>query len=184
MDELVDILDENGKPTGKTCLKSEVHLKGYWHPCIHVWLYTNNNDVLIQKRVATKKEFPNTWDVSVAGHVAAGEDILLAAQREVQEEVGLKLNLNDLHFIGNFTTDFKHHKNFVDREYHYVYLAKLTKPIEQLKIQDEEVSEIQLISIDKLKQVLRDKNSKLNFVPYSFKHLDFVFASINKFINS
>ncbi|MEX0360286.1 MAG: hydrolase, partial [Allomuricauda sp.] len=50
MDELVDILDENGNLTGRTCLKSEAHLKGYFHPTVHVWFYTADGKVLFQKR--------------------------------------------------------------------------------------------------------------------------------------
>ena len=89
MDELVDILDEHGNLTGQSCLKSEAHLKGLLHPTVHVWLYTKDGRVLIQQRGKNKDTHPLLWDVSVAGHVASGEGIPLAAVREVQEEVGL-----------------------------------------------------------------------------------------------
>ena len=44
-----------------------------------------------KKEDAPKKVFPGLWDISVAGHVGAGEGILTAAKREVFEEIGLQL---------------------------------------------------------------------------------------------
>ncbi|MET2983724.1 NUDIX hydrolase [Aureibaculum conchae] len=182
MDELIDILDEQGNITGKTCMKSEAHKKGIWHHCIHVWLYTINGEVLIQKRIVSKDTFPNRWDVSVAGHIRAGEDILLAAQREVFEELGIKVELSDLNFTGNFKTDIKHNEFLLDREYHHVYISELTLPIEELNIQLEEVSEIKLIPISNLNETLINKNLEHQFVPYERNYFNMVFEAIKNFI--
>ena len=95
MDERVDILNEQGKPTGESCLKSEAHRKGLLHPTVHIWLYTTDGRVLIQKRGKNKATHPLLWDVSVAGHVAAGEEIVSAAIREVEEEIGLTILESD-----------------------------------------------------------------------------------------
>jgi isopentenyldiphosphate isomerase len=92
-DEYLDILDESGEFTGRTCLKSVAHKIGYFHPTIHVWFYTTRAEVLLQKRGSEKLTFPNYWDVSVAGHVGAGEAIEEAAVREVLE---LKVPLDQL----------------------------------------------------------------------------------------
>ncbi|MEP3384912.1 MAG: NUDIX domain-containing protein, partial [Flavobacteriaceae bacterium] len=100
MDELIDILDENGNHVGKTCLKSEAHLKGLFHPTVHIWFYTKDGGILFQKRGKDKKTFPLLWDVSVAGHIGAGEPIIEAAIREVEEEIGLKVLASDLDKIG------------------------------------------------------------------------------------
>ena len=53
MDELLDILDEHGNPTGTTALKSKAHKLGLFHATIHVWLYTKDEKILLQKRAAT-----------------------------------------------------------------------------------------------------------------------------------
>ncbi|MDH3796768.1 MAG: NUDIX domain-containing protein, partial [Flavobacteriaceae bacterium] len=100
MDEWVDILDENGNATGRTCLKSEAHAKGWFHPCVHIWFYTSNGDILVQQRGANKKTYPLLWDVSVAGHMAAGETSEEAALREVEEEIGLRIKEADLQQVG------------------------------------------------------------------------------------
>ena len=42
MDELIDIVDKDGNPTGESALKSEAHKNGWYHNTIHLWLYTTN----------------------------------------------------------------------------------------------------------------------------------------------
>ena len=96
MDEVIDILTPEGKPTGKTALKSEAHKKGWYHATVHIWLFTTSKKILLQKRALTKKIFPGLWDISVAGHIGAGESVLNAAKREVFEEIGLELSEEDL----------------------------------------------------------------------------------------
>ena len=96
MDELVDILNEDGSYTGRQEMKSVAHKKGLFHPTIHVWLYTRNGQLLIQKRGKNKKSFPLLWDVSVAGHIGAGEEIIPSALREIEEEI-LKIHEQEIY---------------------------------------------------------------------------------------
>ena len=91
MDEILDILDANGKPTGKTALKSEAHKSGLYHNTIHLWLYTDNEKILLQQRSHKKLIYPLLWDVSIAGHIDTGETFTQAAVRETEEEISLKL---------------------------------------------------------------------------------------------
>ena len=89
MDEYIDIVSKEGIPTGKSALKSEIHSKGHYHNTAHIWLYTTQGEILLAQRSAKKKICPLLWDVSVAGHVDAGERIEEAALRELKEEIGL-----------------------------------------------------------------------------------------------
>ena len=50
MDEYIDIVTATGEPTGKTALKSEAHKNGWYHNTIHLWLYTKNDEILLQQR--------------------------------------------------------------------------------------------------------------------------------------
>ena len=96
MDEYLDIWDADGQPTGKKCLKDEAHQKGWFHTTVHIWFYTNTPSLLLQKRSLNKQTFPGLWDVSVAGHVIAGESIIDGALREIKEEIGLDIKEIDL----------------------------------------------------------------------------------------
>ena len=49
MDEFIDILTPDGKPTGKIALKSEAHKNGWFHATVHIWLHTIDEKILLQK---------------------------------------------------------------------------------------------------------------------------------------
>ena len=177
MDELLDILDEHGNPTGTTALKSKAHKLGLFHATIHVWLYTKDEKILLQKRAATKKVFPNLWDISVAGHIGAGEEILDAAIREVQEEIQLQLHKEDLIKIGIRKHQVKHDNGIQDNEFHHVFIAELKEDIKNLKAQEEEVAELQLFDLDILRKTKNLKNILLpRFHDYYCKVYDAIYS--------
>src|SRR5215211_1788818 len=95
MEELLDILDESGRPTGEVVAKSEAHRLGLWHRCFHCWICGSEpggSYLLLQRRAATKDTWPGYLDVTAAGHLAAGEGTL-DGLREVEEELGLRWRL-------------------------------------------------------------------------------------------
>ena len=59
--ELLDVVDENGIPTGETVERSIAHAKGIRHRTSHVWLLRRRSEgveVLLQKRSDNKDSFP------------------------------------------------------------------------------------------------------------------------------
>lgn len=176
MDELIDILNED-LTFQKTCLKSYAHMHGLLHGTVHIWFYTDGQKILLQKRSKNKIAFPNLWDVSVAGHINSNEDIYEAAVREVNEEIGLKILKNQLINIGFHKEKFKHNKNFIDNELHYIFICKLNRAINKLIIQEEEVSEIKLVPILELKSKINDNNLD-NYVPHSKEYYSKVLSKI------
>ena len=176
MDEYIDLLNEAGEPTGTTCLKSEAHKKGLFHASAHIWIINNKKEVLIQKRASNKDTFPNLWDVSVAGHISAGEKPIISAIREVKEEIGLSIEQNDLNFIGTFKKRIQHYKDLIDYELHHIYICTNNFDVNSLKIQTEEVSEIKSINIQSLIKAVNSK--KNNFVPHGNNYYNFVFNAL------
>jgi len=158
MDELIDILTSEGKPTGKIALKSEAHKKGWFHATVHIWLYTTDKKILLQKRALTKKVFPGLWDISVAGHIGAGEAVLTSAKREVFEEIGLRLNEDDFIKIGTRKHHVSHKNGIIDNEFHHVFMAVLKVPLSTLSIQKEEVDAIDLFDVSVLKSTKNLEN--------------------------
>jgi isopentenyldiphosphate isomerase len=76
--EIIDIYDINMKSIG-TSSRENAHLNGYWHKSFHCWFYTIEDKelyLLLQKRQSDKESFPNLLDVTVAGHLQSGEEIL------------------------------------------------------------------------------------------------------------
>ena len=58
--ELLDIVDENGIPTGRTIERTLAHATGAPHRTSHVWLLRKNpegkTEILLQKRSTIKDE--------------------------------------------------------------------------------------------------------------------------------
>lgn len=176
MDEVIDILDTKGEFTGKTAMKSEAHKNGWFHPTVHVWLYTSDGSILLQQRGSQKETNPLLWDVSVAGHIGAGEKVLLAAQREVEEEVGLKVAANDLEKIGVFKSVHKHHEQLIDCEFHHVFLCELKVPFAELTLQKSEVEDLKLISLVQFSEETWGMANLKKYVPHGVAY----FATISK----
>lgn len=162
MDEYIDILTPDGKPTGKKALKSEAHQNGWFHATVHIWLFTSDKKILLQKRALSKKVYPGLWDISVAGHIAAGETILASAKREISEEIGLEIKEFDLIKIGTRIHQVSHANGIQDNEYHHVFIAELKVPVSELKIQEEEVADIKLFDLSVLKSTKKLQNVLLS----------------------
>ncbi|MET6992040.1 NUDIX hydrolase [Sediminicola arcticus] len=161
MDELIDILDTQGNYISKRLMKSEVHKKGLFHPTVHIWFYNKNGEILIQQRAASKETHPLLWDVSVAGHIGAGENIELSAIREISEEIGLNVLEADLIKVGVFKSIKTLRDDFIDCEFHHTYICELKVPLGYLKKQESEVKALALLPLSiYLKELQLNSNSK------------------------
>jgi len=178
MDELIEIWDASGVPTGKTALKSEAHKAGWFHPTVHIWFYTASGKVLLQLRADQKETFPGLWDVSVAGHVHAEETPLDAAQREIKEEIGLDMKPGSLHFLGRSKSEHAHPGGILDREFHYVYLSELNVPLEALRPQEGEVSGLELRSLLQFSEEVWGMANPARYVPHSREYYRAVIKAI------
>ena len=88
--EYWDIYDINRQNTGKTMERGWDFGPDDYTSVMHICIFNSKGEMLIQQRLATKKTWPNLWDVSVGGHVTAGETSQMGASRELFEELGLK----------------------------------------------------------------------------------------------
>tara|TARA_R110000822_G_scaffold227690_2_gene360305 strand:- start:146 stop:697 length:552 start_codon:yes stop_codon:yes gene_type:complete len=179
MDELLDILTPEGKPTGKTALKSEAHKNGWFHATAHIWLFTSDKKILLQKRALTKKVFPGIWDISVAGHISAGEAILEGAKREALEEIGLALEDKDLIKIGTRIHQITHKNGIKDNEHHHVFIAELKVAVSSLTMQQEEVAGLELWDLTVLKET---KNLENVLLPKFHEYYLSVYDKIIKYL--
>ncbi len=164
MDEFIDIVTIDGAPTGRSALKSEIHSKGYYHNTAHVWFYNEDGEILLQQRAASKIIFPLLWDVSVAGHIDAGETLKSGAIREIEEEIGLSINENDLHKIGVFECFQAYENGIVDNEFRHTYICELKVGISALIPQVSEVEALKLITQENFISKLENSETNGHFV--------------------
>lgn len=175
VDELIDILDRHGKQTGESALKSVAHKEGWYHPTVHVWCYSASGRILMQRRGKHKETFPLKWDVSVAGHVGAGESMVSGALREVKEEIGVSVGPEHLEKIGVFKSEKQHGTDFIDREFHHVFLCLLKENV-ALQKQESEVAALQWISLSLFKEWVKEPNRDL--VPNTGERYQMVIAEV------
>lgn len=144
--EMIDVLNADGSPTGVRKPKPEIHRDGDWHLSVHVWIATPGGRLLLQKRSLRKDNNPGLWDVSVAGHVSAGEDAVTSAIREVEEEIGLTVAPADLRYLGRLREPAVLHDGaYIDNEFHDVFLMIRELDLSALVLQDGEVDDVALI---------------------------------------
>ncbi|PIB27832.1 NUDIX hydrolase [Maribacter sp. 4G9] len=182
MDELIDILDANGNPLGVSRMKSEAHREGLFHPTVHIWFFSADGRILIQQRGKHKDTYPLLWDVSVAGHIGAGENIEKSAVREVSEEIGLKIRPSDLQKIGVFKSVQKHSESLIDCEFHHTFLAELRVSLEDLSKQESEVGDLKLISIIQLEEELGNEETLKKYVPHSLDYYKTILSEVKKLL--
>ena len=89
--ELWDLYTEDRQLTGRDHVRGEPLPPGCYHLVVHVWIRSPEGTYLISQRAADRPTHPLLWEC-VGGSVLKGEDSLTGALREVEEEVGIKLD--------------------------------------------------------------------------------------------
>lgn len=125
-DELFDVITEDGAPTGIVKRRADVHRDGDWHRAIHVWVWGIGGEpyLLYNLRGRHKDTWPGVLDVTVGGHLAAGETIEQAF-REVEEEIGIVADPARLHPL-----EARKAYGKVERELQDVFLYRDDRPLD------------------------------------------------------
>jgi isopentenyldiphosphate isomerase len=166
MQELWQLYDDQARPiAGQGAPKDEVFEQGLLHGASHVWIWRRVDDdieILLQKRSATKRTWPNCYDISAAGHIDLGEDPLTAAIRVTQEEIGLTIQQSDLKCIAMLRDNTQTHGGLIENEYCWLYTLELGQELDFV-LQDSEVASLLWMSLsDFAKRYTED-----DFVPHN-----------------
>jgi len=155
VDELLDVLDERGRLTGEVVWKSEAHRRGLWHHCFHCWIAGEDAGspyLLVQRRAAAKDTWPGYLDVTAAGHLQSGEEPLGGGLREIEEELGLKVESDRLVPLGTRRIEQEIPEG-CDREFHEVFLLLDPTPPEDLRLQEGEVEAVLRIGLGDMEKL-------------------------------
>jgi isopentenyldiphosphate isomerase len=146
--EYLDIVDEQGMPTGEIIERSIAHAQGILHRTSHVWLFRHHHgtlEILLQKRSKDKDSFPGCYDISSAGHIPAGVDYVTSALRELKEEIGVDATEEDLYFCGQRRIHYEevfYGKRFEDNQVTNVYMLFVHQEAKEFQIQESELEEV------------------------------------------
>lgn len=157
--EYLDYYDEAGNYLGyKT--REEVHKEGLWHNTIHCWLYDNEKNVYFQIRKDS-----NTFYTTASGHVLKGETIKEAFQREIKEEIGLKIDSSDATLVGIVPFKMDKEKSdgtiFKDRAKANVYIDLFEGTIKDLDFDEEEVLGLVKVSAKETLELFKKGEGKI-----------------------
>lgn len=98
-----------------------------------------------KKRSAKKKLWPNLWDVTAGGHVNAGEFGRQALIREVKEELGIEITDDDIKYlVGSSSITIQ--GDIINKHYNECYIINKTVDLSDIKLQEEEVTDIKYFS--------------------------------------
>lgn len=127
IEEMVCALDEFGNPLGKIDRKLANRI-GLWHLCVQIIAYTtgpdNNPVVVFQRRSKHKSISPGVLDFAASGHVEFRETSICAAQKELREELGIKVDTDRFELIGRRADTFTA-PDILSRIFADVYLVQL-----------------------------------------------------------
>jgi isopentenyldiphosphate isomerase len=110
------------------------------HRVVHVLLFNTEGKLLLQKRSMKKDVAPGKWDTSVGGHINLREDPLIAAKREMEEELGI--SLGELRFLYTYI-----HTNSYETELVYTYACLYEG---EIFFNSDEIDEVKFWSLDEI----------------------------------
>lgn len=191
MDELCIVLDYNDKPLGagtkKLCHLMDNINQGLLHRAFSVFLFNENDELLLQQRADEKITFPNMWTNTCCSHPLAVKSELgndnsadinelssaingakIAAQRKLFHELGIPTSEIDINAF-NFLTRI-HYKSasgdenskWGEHEIDYILVIK-TKNV-TIDANLNEVRDYKYVNKDQLKSMFND--SDLVFTPW------------------
>ena len=162
-EEFIDIIDDNENIIGNET-RVNSHKQGLLHKEVHVWIYNDKDEVLLQKRADDKETFPGLLDISVGGHVGQGMDYEQAALMELEEETGIKAKVKDLIFIDKIHSHaYDKVTNMTNNAIKAFYAYKYDEPEENLRIEEGEATSLKFWPFEKIFNLTSEEKTK--FVP-------------------
>jgi len=156
-EEQVILVNEKDEQIG-LMPKQEAHEKAVLHRAFSVFIFNEQNKLMLQQRALHKYHSPGLWTNTCCSHQRDGESSLEAGKRRLQEEMGLTTNLKE-------TTSFIYKAPFenglTEYEYDHILVGNFNgNPI----INVEEVASWKWMSMDAVQDDI--KNSPENYTAW------------------
>jgi len=162
-EEYLEVVNHKGEVIGYAP-RSMVHGNpSLIHKVVHVLVFDEKGNLLLQKRSMNKDVAPGKWDTSVGGHVGVGEDLITSSKREMKEELGItssKIEYLYTYIHGN------HYETELVTTFRCICDGKIS-------FNKEEIEEVKFWSFEDIKavigkQILSDnfENEFMNYLQY------------------
>jgi isopentenyldiphosphate isomerase len=180
--ELLEVINDKDEVIGLES-RNKIHQEGLLHREIHIWFMTPDGMMIFQHRAKDKDTYPDMLDATVGGHVDPGMSYESTALKEMEEETGIKADLNDLHFLKKMrsrSVDKVTGKinNTIRVQYAYLFIGDPS----ELKIEKGKSIGFEEWSAEKLLTLSEEEKKKFIPLIYSEEFLD-LFKEVQKIIN-
>ncbi|MFH0948861.1 MAG: NUDIX domain-containing protein [Candidatus Aenigmatarchaeota archaeon] len=149
--------------------REKCHTKGLWHRAVHILIINSKCEILLQKRSMKKDLYKGYWTDAASGHVDSGENYEQTAKREMVEELGISIKLENLFGCKQYTGN--------DNEFIMVFLGRHNGPF---RINKDEVDFVKFFSFKEIMKMMKTEKftpatvvifSELNGRPELLKRL-------------
>lgn len=153
----VILVDQQDRPTG-TMEKLKAHEQGLLHRAISVYVFNSRNELLLQRRAASKYHCGGLWTNTCCGHPLPGEQAREAAQRRLNEEMGLSCALRkSLEF--SYRADLP--GGLIENEYGHIFFGRTD---DFPRLNSDEADGYAYLSLDVIQQ--RIAQAPASFTPW------------------
>lgn len=146
--EYWDVYDKKGKWKRRAIRKGERLKNDEYHIIVEGWILRDDGNFIIQRRALDKKSFAGMWYCSAGGSVISRETPKEGMVREFKEELGVDISEEELRLKRIITE-----KNTI----FYIFLVRKNISLEEIKLQEEEVMDVDLADPNKIRKMVEDK---------------------------
>ena len=133
----------------KACHDSETPAHGQQVISACAFIHHNFNGVIkvfLPKRAATKKFLPNKFELP-GGHTDFGENIVDSLKREINEELGMQVEIGDPFAVFDYVNEVKG-----SHSVEVIYFGKFLEPVENITINPEDHSTYEWFTEDEVRE--------------------------------
>lgn len=152
-EEKVILVNERDEPIG-LMPKMEAHEKALLHRAFSVFVFNDNNELMIQQRALGKYHSPGLWANTCCSHQREGETNVAAGMRRLQEEMGFTTSLEDsISFIYKAPFD----NGLTEHEFDHILIGRYNQEPEP---NPEEVHDWEWMSLEDIKADMESQPQK------------------------
>lgn len=161
--EFVVLVDEQDNAIG-TMEKQQAHVEGVLHRAFSIFIFNSEKKLLLQKRASSKYHCGGLWTNTCCSHPRENETVLDAANRRLEEEMGMFCNLQS---IFSFVYKAEFENGLTEHEFDHVFFGESNSTP---TINLEEVEDFRYVGMEELQIEINENPA--HFTPWFLIALD------------
>jgi len=155
--EFVILVDEQDNAIG-TMEKQQAHVEGVLHRAFSIFIFNSEKKLLLQKRASSKYHCGGLWTNTCCSHPRENETVLDAANRRLEEEMGMSCNLQS---IFSFVYKAEFENGLTEHEFDHVFFGESNSTP---TLNREEVEDFRYVGMEELQIEINENPA--HFTPW------------------